>query len=118
MIETVVRLPGENLHQQRGRGGVEGGVVNTCPPRMRGNLGLQFGQAERDRFLDLLGEVKVLAGGVRKERVDEMQPAQVVAGAKHWDQGPGTRDGTKRGRIKSRVPGPWSLVFGPSCPRR
>jgi len=44
-----------------------------------GGLGLEFAEAERDRGLDLLREVEVVAGDVREERVDEVQAAQVVA---------------------------------------
>ena len=43
-------------------------------------LCLKFSEAERDRFFDLLGEVEVVARHLREERVDEMEPSQVVRG--------------------------------------
>ena len=41
-------------------------------------MGLKFSEAERDRFLDLLGKVKVVARHLREERVDEMEASEVV----------------------------------------
>ena len=47
---------------------------------MRGGLRLEFGEAERDRRLDLVREVEVVPGDVGEQGVDEMQAAQIVAG--------------------------------------
>ncbi len=52
--ETVARLiPAEFFQKPRGRG-VERGVVPVGQSRLCGRLGLEFGQAECDRRLDLV----------------------------------------------------------------
>lgn len=81
MVETMLGLAGENFGEEERRSRVENGVVDARARRVRGDLGLELGQAERDGFFDLLGEIKVLSRGVGEKRVDEMQSAQVVAGA-------------------------------------
>jgi len=78
MEEAVAREVREGAGEKFGGGGVEGGVVFGGELGMRGGLRGEIGQAERDRLLDLSREVEIVAGDVREERVDEMQPAQVV----------------------------------------
>ena len=79
MKESMAGKMREKLREQLCRGGVESGIELRGEFRMLRILCLQFGQAEGDRLLNLLREVKVVAGDVRKKRIDEMQPAQVVA---------------------------------------
>lgn len=80
VVKAVARKVGEEFREEIGGGGVERGVVGGGEFGVRGGLRFEFGEAERDRGLDLIGEVKVVPGDVREEGVDKMQAAQVVAG--------------------------------------
>ena len=71
----------EFLEQAAG-GGIEGGIELGRELRMLARLVLEFRQAESDARLDLVGEVQVVARDVGKQRIDEMQPPQLV-GAGH-----------------------------------
>src|SRR5882724_7399970 len=84
MEKTVAREIGEKFREQLGGGGVKGGVELGGEFGLERGLRLELGEAERNRALDLLREIKVVAGDVGEERVDEMQPAQVVALAGHF----------------------------------
>ena len=87
MVETVARLIGEHLGEQRGGGGIEHRVVHLRRTRMLGNAGLELGQVECDCRLDLLREIEVLTGGVDEERVDQVQSPEIVAGTGRHEKG-------------------------------
>lgn len=73
--EPPVRAFLEEPRKQVGGGCIEFGVVL----RGRRRLGGEFGQAESDGAADLLGQIEVVAREVREQRVDEVQPAEIVA---------------------------------------
>ena len=80
MKKSVTRKVGKLAGEEFRCGSIERSV------EFRGELGVfftlrqKFSEAERDRFLDLLREIKVVARHLREERVDEMEPSQVVRG--------------------------------------
>src|SRR5664280_627422 len=66
----ILTSPQQPFEQPAGGGG-EGGIRRRTRFRLRETRG--------DCRLDLLGEIEVVPGEAGKERVDEMEPAQVVA---------------------------------------
>ena len=80
MKESVTRKMGKLAGEEFCCGCVERSVKLCGELGMFFTLRLKFSEAKRDRFLDLLRKVKVVACHLREERVDEMEPSQVVRG--------------------------------------
>src|SRR4051812_43267196 len=75
MEETVAGLRLAKAGEELGRGGHKGRVTRRALFRFR--------EAAGDRGVDLLGEVEVLPGERGKQRVQEVEPAQ-LGGARHF----------------------------------
>ncbi len=78
--EAATRLVRKKLREQVRGSGVELGVELRGELGMRGGLGREFRETERDRTFYLLREVEVMASGLGEQRVDKVQSTQVVAG--------------------------------------
>ena len=80
VVEAVAGLFTEEFPEQFCRSVGERGIVLRDGFRIGGGLLFEFRQAERNRGLDLLREIEIVAGDMREQRVDEMEASQLIAG--------------------------------------